>query len=278
VWPLLVVLDHPPPGRFPDVVEAQEQVLVEDLLAEGPVEALGLGVLVRLAGLDVPDRKAMVLGPADELLAEELGPVVDPQYRRQPALRLEVLEDADQAHGGNRGVYLDVKCLAIEVVDDVEQPESPATGQPIAHEVGRPYGVGSARHVQRRPLAFGQPTACGAAQVQAHARVDAVDALVVPAVLPPQDLAALPEPAAGPILHQPPQGTDDLRIAYRPIQGRVVPRRARKADTVAGSPHGPLVDLNQVPHGLALVGRPYSFLRSGPSSRRCRAPVPRTSA
>jgi hypothetical protein len=50
VWTLHVVLDYPPPSRFPDVVEAPEQVLIDDLLAQGPLEALDVDVLVRLAG------------------------------------------------------------------------------------------------------------------------------------------------------------------------------------------------------------------------------------
>lgn len=36
--------------------------------------------------------------------------------------------------------------------------------------------------------------------------------------------------------------------------------------------------LYQAPHRLALARRPYSFLRSGPSSPRCPAPTRRTSA
>jgi hypothetical protein len=51
-------------------------VLVQDLLSEGPVEALDVGVLVGLAGLDVLDGHGVGLGPLNEGLAQEFGTVV----------------------------------------------------------------------------------------------------------------------------------------------------------------------------------------------------------
>jgi hypothetical protein len=37
VGSLFVVLKHPPPCGFADILQLEEQVLVEDLFAEGPV-------------------------------------------------------------------------------------------------------------------------------------------------------------------------------------------------------------------------------------------------
>jgi len=62
VGTLLVVFDHPTVSRLADVVEAGEQVLVQNLLSEGPLEAFDVGVLVRLAGLDVAN--CHCVGPA----------------------------------------------------------------------------------------------------------------------------------------------------------------------------------------------------------------------
>ena len=47
---VLVVLEHPPVGGLAYVLQSCEQVLVQDLLAEGPVEAFDVGVLVGFAG------------------------------------------------------------------------------------------------------------------------------------------------------------------------------------------------------------------------------------
>ena len=132
---LLVVLEHPPVRGLAHVVEAGEQVLVQDLLAEGPVEAFEVGVLVGLAGLDVADGHAVELGPLHEGLAQELRAVVGTQDLRQAVVALELLEDADQARGRDRGVDLDVQRLAVEVVDHVEGPEAAATRQRVGHEI-----------------------------------------------------------------------------------------------------------------------------------------------
>ena len=94
---LLVVLDHPPPGGFPNVVEAREQILVEHLLAEGTVESFDEGVLVGFAGLDVLDRHALALGPLLEVLAQEVRSIVGTQHLRQSTFALELFEHPDQA-------------------------------------------------------------------------------------------------------------------------------------------------------------------------------------
>ena len=108
VGPSLVVFDHPPPCGFADVFQAREQVLVEDFLAEGPVEALDVGVLVGLAGLDVLEGHALAFRPLDEGLAKKLRAIVGAQHLRQTALLLQLLEDAHQAGRRDRRVDLDV--------------------------------------------------------------------------------------------------------------------------------------------------------------------------
>lgn len=55
VMAVFVVLDHPPPGRFPNVVDPGEEVSVEHLLAEDAVESIDGGVLVGLSRRDLPD-------------------------------------------------------------------------------------------------------------------------------------------------------------------------------------------------------------------------------
>src|SRR5690606_15762295 len=226
----------------------------------GPVEAFDVGVLVGLAWLDVPDGHAVELGPLHEGLAQELRAVVGAQDLRQAVVALELLEDADQARGGDRGVDLDVQRLAVEVVDYVEGPEATATGQRIGHEVGRPDGVWQTRHVQRHAFALGQALLGLATQVELHGLVHPVDSLVVP-VRPStaQDLAALPEAARRTTLDLPGQCRDDLCVAHGPMQRRLIPGRTRQPDAITGPAQGPRVHLDQVPHGLALLLRPYSF-------------------
>src|SRR5690606_22352127 len=99
-----------------------------------------------------------------------------------------------------------------------------------------------------------------ATQVQVHRLVHAVDPLVVPLRPgPAQEFATLPEAPAGVVFAQPGQRADQLGIAHRPVQRRPVPRRPRQPHALTGPAQGPCVHLDQVPHGFALLLRPYSF-------------------
>jgi len=73
---LLVVLEHPRPAELSNLIEMSEQPSVEHFLAIRSVEALDVGVLIRLAGLDVVDQDAVGLAPAHEDVTEELRAVV----------------------------------------------------------------------------------------------------------------------------------------------------------------------------------------------------------
>jgi len=223
---LLVVVEHPPVRRLAYIVEAGKQVLVQDFLAKGPVEAFDVGILVGLARLDVPDRHAVELGPLHQSFAEELRAIVGAQHLRQAVVALELLEDTDQARGRYRGVDLDVQRLAVEVVDHVEGPEAAATSQRICHEISRPDGVRQARHVQRHALALRKSLLGLATQVELHGLVHPVDPLVVP-VRPgtTQDLAAFPEAAARVCFDQFGQRRDDLGVTDCPMQRWLVPSR-----------------------------------------------------
>src|SRR6056297_152241 len=209
-------------------------MLVEQFLAIGAVEALDIGVLIRLAGLDVLDSYAGVLGPVREGLTQELWTIVRSEYLREAMLGPQAFKDPDQSYRGNRGVDLDVQRLAIEVVDDVEGPEPAAIEQGIAHEVRGPDGIRQFRNVQWHPQAFRQPPPGPAAMVELHPAVHSIDPLMVPAMpLTMQQLPALPEAATRPPIHQGCQSRDNLGISNRPVIGYPIPVRPGQADTSA---------------------------------------------
>ena len=52
---MLIVIKPPRMGGFPHLVKVAEQVKAQELLAVRTVEPFNIGVLVRLARLDVPD-------------------------------------------------------------------------------------------------------------------------------------------------------------------------------------------------------------------------------
>ena len=224
VGTVLVVVDQELSCGFAHVVEPGEQMLVEHLLAVGPVEAFDVGVLVRSAGLDVLDGHALLLRPLGEGFAQELGAVVGPQHLRQGTLAPDLFEDAHQACRGDRRVDLDVDRLAIEVVGDVERPEVSAAGERVEHEVGRPHRVRLCGHIERNPITFGQPPGGLATEIELHGAVHAVDALFVPLRMSPlQQLAARPEPTAGLVLDQTRQRRNQLGITDGQVQRRRIP-------------------------------------------------------
>lgn len=72
----MVVAVPPVFGHSAHLVEAGEHVAVEHFGAEGLVEAFDVGVLGRLAGLDVDEFDATSTGPLLERCTDELGAVV----------------------------------------------------------------------------------------------------------------------------------------------------------------------------------------------------------
>lgn len=50
---VFVVVDHPPVGGFPHFGKIAEEIQVEHFLPVGAVEPFDIGILVRLAGLNV---------------------------------------------------------------------------------------------------------------------------------------------------------------------------------------------------------------------------------
>ena len=93
--PAFVVSKQPLVGERLDLAERLEDVGVEHLLAVGPVKALDEGVLIRLAGLDVPQSDLVRVAPRREDLRGELRTVVEPERLGSSVERNELLEDAD---------------------------------------------------------------------------------------------------------------------------------------------------------------------------------------
>lgn len=73
----LMIVAAPVLGHAPDFVQADEYVAIQDLSREGPVEALDVSVLGRLARLDV-QRHVVPRGPLPQRGTDELQAVVQP--------------------------------------------------------------------------------------------------------------------------------------------------------------------------------------------------------
>ncbi len=214
-------------------------------------------VLVRFAGLDVLDRHAIDLQPAGKCFAQKLWPVVGTHNLRQAMIVLDLLEHAHQTMRVDRRINLDVKYLAVGVVDHVEGAEASAARQSVAHEVDRPDGIRQPWDIQRDTLALGKTPLRSAAQVEPHGLVHAIDSLRVPVrTRPAQHVAAFPKAATRPIFDNTCDRRDQPGIAHCPVERRRIPRRTCKPDACTGPTQRPRVYLDQVPHGLALARRP----------------------
>ena len=75
--PLAVVDPKPSVGQGAQLRQRFEEVRVQHLGPVAPIETFDIGVLARLAGLDVVHRDAVLGAPVHEGLGGELGPVIE---------------------------------------------------------------------------------------------------------------------------------------------------------------------------------------------------------
>ena len=126
-----VVVDPPFIDDPAGVRQAPEEVLVEALVPEAPVQALDEAVLLRLAGRDGVPLDATFLLPAQHRMRREFGSVVLDDGKRPAAQFDEAIEFADNPPPGERDVGNQRQALAGEVVHDHEHPEAPAVRQRV---------------------------------------------------------------------------------------------------------------------------------------------------
>ena len=176
----MVVAPHPLRGKLPDLVKVGPMVLRQPLVADCPVEALHVGILLGLAGLDVLNVDATRACPVQQRGADVLGPVVAADHSRLAAPGHDLRQRADHAMRRQREVHLDAQGLAVEVVDHIKQPDAAPVFQLVVHEVHRPDLVAVLGHRERLWFLAHQALARLDAQVQLQLPVDPVHAFVVP--------------------------------------------------------------------------------------------------
>ena len=233
---VLVVLGQPVVGDGLDLLDGIEQPGVEHFGPEGAVEALDVGVLVGLAGLDVVQRDAPALGPRDEFAAGHLRPVIHADGLRCTVPVDQPVHRADEHRGGQRLRHLDRQRLAVGLVDHVEGAEPPAVVEHVVHEIQRPALVDACACRQRSRLAFRDSALRPARNVQAQLAIHPPDSFVVPrAAIQTQPVEAFPEPPAAVALDHAIERVDHLGILLLRQRRRLVVRRPRQACGPAGS-------------------------------------------
>ena len=243
--PAAVVVEPPSLDDLAGIGEIEEPVLVEAFVAEPPVEAFDEGVLGRLAEVDEVEADAVAPGPLVEHLADHLRPVVQDDLLGQPAGLGQALQDPHDTGTRQRGVDLDRRAFAREVVDDVQRPHALTGGQEIVLEVHGPALVRRLWHQHGLALDPGQPLPLALAHLQALLGIHPVHRLVID----PPTLAA-EQGMQAPIAQTPALARQLLEplAQRRPLlpSGSVLPGRKVEAGQPAGAALGQTVRLDQV--------------------------------
>src|SRR5690606_9836509 len=177
----------------------------EALVAEAAVEALDEAVLHWLAGSDVVPVDLVILGPAQDHHAGELGAVVADHSSWPTPSGDDGIELTHDAPAAKRGVRNKCQALARVVVHHGEHPEAPPVGEGIGDEVQAPALVGPTWHEHRAPRAQGSLAATALADLQLLLAIEPPELLDV-------DLEALPlqHHVDAPIAEPAPLGRDRL--------------------------------------------------------------------
>lgn len=135
----MVVTVAPVFDHAPDLIERGEHEPVQYVGAERAIEALDIGVLGRLSGLDVDQIDAVALGPLLQCLADELRAIVQTQPPGCATHLDEFVQGANDAGRWQAAVDLDLHRFPVEVVVDVEganrRPDHSASDMKAADQV-----------------------------------------------------------------------------------------------------------------------------------------------
>ena len=153
---------------------------VEQLVAQCSIELVDIRVLLRLTWLAEVDVNASIFGPLHRRLPDVLGTTVAADRRRSCAPLDQLVQRLNDMFRGQREIDLDGQCLAVEIVQHIEQLKRTAVIEHVVHEVHRPRFVDPAWHRQRRRRVAHQALARFDAQIQLQLSVDPKDLFVVP--------------------------------------------------------------------------------------------------
>lgn len=237
-----IVFDPPRLDLAPRVVEAQEPKCVQAFLADAAVEALGEGVVGRLAGARVVQHHAVLPSPQIEIARHKFGPVVDPDALRPAMLAGGSFQRGDDIVTPVGVCHADRRTELGADVDDGQDAQLAAVKQLVGHEVHRPALVWCGCHDAILPQLGGHlPFRIFVAQLKTFLAIEPARALVVdrPALTPQENMNAPISVAharlgnlANALAQRSLVGTAGPIVIGRAIQ-RIRPARPPNADPIA---------------------------------------------
>ena len=255
------------------VVQVEELVFVEAFVAELAVEALDVAVLGGFSWGDEAMVDGVLVRPALQRQARELGSVVGDQARRFAAQRDDEVEHTRDPRAGQRGVGLDPQALAGVVILHGEQAQRTTADHAVMHEVEAPSLVGALRRGRRRTAAhdalLAPPTLT---HLQALLAIQPVNPLVVVRdAVAAQEHKQTPIAPASPHLGMSPQRGAHWRLIASAV-GLVVVAAHGQVQQPAHSRHADGICLGEVIGRSAASGGLYqSFEFTSLSIRMSRA-------
>lgn len=131
IGPFVVVGPEPSGSEVSDLLDVLKQVLTQPVVAHSTIVSLHVGVLLRLARLDVVDTNPVLLRSDLQAMADILRTVVATYGFRLAAPFHDLLQYPDDSLGRQREVRFDGQAIPVEVIDHVQQ----ATTSPIVLQV-----------------------------------------------------------------------------------------------------------------------------------------------
>jgi hypothetical protein len=155
--------------------------LIQPLVPDDSVVAFDVGILLRLAWLDVLDGNTPTFSLSQQLPADIFRAIVHPDCQRRAPPFNDLVEGADDPCRRQREVNFNAKAFAVEVIHHIQQPEAAHIFKAICHSpLTTPCWAD-----QERPRLLASP-ASGASSAYPHIElqltVNPVHSLVVPAM------------------------------------------------------------------------------------------------
>ena len=124
------------------IAQIKEDVLIETLVSELPVERFDVGVLNRFPWIDEVELDVVSVGPFIQGFAGELRPVVTDDHLGQRSFFLDPVQDLHEMASGNRMTHLNHRRFPAAVIDERKALDPASRSQLIRDKVHRPALIG----------------------------------------------------------------------------------------------------------------------------------------
>src|SRR5215469_7336518 len=142
---LLVVILPPAFDFAPCVTQTREPVRVQAFLSQAPVEALRIGVLNRLAGLDELQSYPAFFAPGRQGSAAKLRPVIQHNGFGQTSFAGNPIQHTSYTQSAQRSVDFNRRTFPRAIVHHRQHANHSSRAHAITHEIHRPLFVRPSR-------------------------------------------------------------------------------------------------------------------------------------